>query len=597
MHCAASACLRWSDPPSPSHPEPPVAATSGCCCSQLLKTFLAARQAYLTQCLTSLVGIGDADPASLAAVLSDLAGHICSTVAQCGELFLPLPGVASTPLLLHMLQQQQDAGAGAKVLLEPGENRAAVWAMHLVAAEARLADLSPGGVALECSQWLEGVARQLRLLGGSLLGVCAGGADLLAVERTVLAGLEAWRCCPWGQREGGASPMAWPDVCLWVLAQPCALWQLLLDELFLERARQLLAAGFDAAVDETAALIDAALADTAALGLAAPSAQPLERAVPQPDELAQKAGKRRRLESGLVAGASAIVGGASSWLDWADSAVGMLDQRLEAALATVLDICGPQAVSAGSGSRARALQPFAQQRCADAGKRVAALLRERFEALQRHLGDAGDATAPTMHQALLLGRAALGVASRSQQMPRILGSPELWATASMASTSDQRVVVPAPQLDSVQQQCRELAEAAYRLWAAWAAARLGAQLAKAWAADVALAADALLRAWEETVVLCSGDAADGGGGTRFMLPVAPSPAAAAAALGACQEADRAGGHTIDGPALQQLGHELAGAVAVAAREAATAPSLSEKGVLQLLFDLRLLLELLGSEAG
>ncbi|PRW61105.1 conserved oligomeric Golgi complex subunit 1 [Chlorella sorokiniana] len=113
---------------------------------------------------------------------------------------------------------------------------------------------------------------------------------------------------------------------------------------------------------------------------------------------------------------------------------------------------------------------------------------------------------------------------------------------------------------------------------------------------------------------------------RFQLPATPSPAAVQLTLAACQEADRAGGHLLEDEALLLLKWQLGGAVlaalhaelatgeaggvdSTAGQAAADADTtslagsgareqqrlgdhLSEKGVLQLLFDVRFLLDLL-----
>jgi hypothetical protein len=61
------------------------------------------------------------------------------------------------------------------------------------AVRGRLSELSAGGLALECSQWLDQLSQQLRQLGGRLLGPCTSGQGLLSVEAAVKAALEGWQ--------------------------------------------------------------------------------------------------------------------------------------------------------------------------------------------------------------------------------------------------------------------------------------------------------------------------------------------------------------------------------------------------------------------
>jgi hypothetical protein len=67
------------------------------------------------------------------------------------------------------------------------------WQAHVEAVRGRLSELSAGGLALECSQWLDQLSQQLRQLGGRLLGPCASGQGLLSVEAAVKAALEGWQ--------------------------------------------------------------------------------------------------------------------------------------------------------------------------------------------------------------------------------------------------------------------------------------------------------------------------------------------------------------------------------------------------------------------
>ena len=62
------------------------------------------------------------------------------------------------------------------------------------AVKGRLSELSAGGLALECSQWLDQLSQQLRQMGGGrLLGACTSGQGLLGVEAAVRAALEGWQ--------------------------------------------------------------------------------------------------------------------------------------------------------------------------------------------------------------------------------------------------------------------------------------------------------------------------------------------------------------------------------------------------------------------
>ena len=259
------------------------------------------------------------------------------------------------------------------------------------------------------------------------------------------------------------------------------------------------------------------------------------------------------------------------------------------------------------------------------------MLEASVLALPRFEGTAAEAPAfaPAAQKALTLGHVALAIAQHSANLAAVMGPPDQWQTARAAAAAPgtgaapraealrrlaSAPAAPSPRLERIRQKYRGVGAAAAGIWADWAAAGLASQLLAGLAADPALRADLPLRCWEETVVEEGG--AEGGGAAaegaaaegaelRFELPAAPSPAVLAAALGACKEVDRAGGHAQDEELLQLLKWRLGGA-ALGALRAALQPggalaagsggggggALSGRGVLQLLFDVRLLTELL-----
>ena len=219
------------------------------------------------------------------------------------------------------------------------------------------------------------------------------------------------------------------------------------------------------------------------------------------------------------------------------------------------------------------------RRCAEAAEGIAAALDARVLALPRHQPGSDEAAAadyaPTATQALILGRIALGLASRSNMLPLVLGSPDQWRTAlhgsssssSSMDASDRRAalgarlpgasgaaraaVLPSPRCERLQQRLHSIGLHAYGAWAGWASEGLSAAFIAGLAVDQTLSAAVPLRAWEETVVSGippgspekTADEVSAGvvGEMRFQLPATPSPAAVQLALAACQEADRAGG--------------------------------------------------------
>lgn len=656
--------------------------------AELLKHHLAARQAYIVSCLTAATaGEGGHDPATLAVVLADVAELVCSTIAQCGELFHSRPGVTSRPLLVE-LASKEDLGA-SELLFDPGSAKesaeSAAWKKHQAAACERLSSLASAGVALECSQWLESLAVHVAPLCEKLLEGCESGADLRHVEMGVQEALTAWRyrlggsstnssstlgasATPTPSISGTHSPtklhveeLSITDTCQWVVGHPVSLWPLLFEGPLVSRAKGLVAAQFDAVGRQAGELIQAALSESLAQPPCAPGivdpgrwCDALELA---PDGVgavggAGAAGPVRRKASGgsIRGGAMARAessgvgarGGAAAdprwWIPRAQALLAGVDVNLEAALTVALAVTSlpgsgasapPQQGSfqgsagaysnvhggkggvskAGPSPRAVVLQPFIQESCSAAVEAVASAL----EAATASLPDVHDAESfgAAACAALFIGRVAQGLADRSAPLRLLLGPPAAWAPAreaekkaslqllqrlpSVAATSSRAMEVT-PRLDTAQRRLRGIAGKSYSLWAAWASRGLAEQLVLQAASDGALAADTALRGWEEAVLPGSAEA---GGDVKFLLPASPSPAAMAAALGACSEIERAGGYAADDVPVQLLRWLLGGDICSALKAAFTSGgpfavpgAVSEKGLLQLLFDLRFLMSLL-----
>eukprot|EP00891_Asterochloris_glomerata_P007079 jgi/Astpho2/7079/Aster-x0305 len=139
--------------------------------------------------------------------------------------------------------------------------------------------------------------------------------------------------------------------------------------------------------------------------------------------------------------------------------------------------------------------------------------------------------------------------------------------------------------------CRQVSTASYETWATWAAAGLSLELAAALGKDPVFSATAVLKTWAETVVQQEADMGSGAVEMRFSLPAAASPAMLMLLLAACRELQRAGSFACSSTAVHLMSWELGRAIVAVLRMGLQpggllANCLSEKGVLQLLFDVR-----------
>ncbi len=649
--------------------------------AEALKHHLAARQIYITSCLSSALETSSGnnneslDPDELVVVLADVVSLVCSTIAECGELFLSRPGITTGPLLVEVAGRD-DMGT-SELLFDPGSGgtddstEAAAWKKHQNAVCDRLSELSSAGVALECSQWLEGLASQVAPLCEKLLESCDSGAALHCVEVGVQETLSSWRynlnnsnIISTGGGKGGdggtttttitttSEELSWTDACQWVVGHPVALWTLLLEGPLVSRAKSLVTDQFAAIGAQAGELIQAALTESYAMPPCTPGkvdhgkwSDTLELS-----SYSAVVGVKRKISRRSDGGRGSSVnpaGGAAAaatvdpcwWLIRAESLLQAVDSNLDAALSAALAVTEAGAASGERGENAAAarrtmfsssgttsasvqgpspravlLQPFVQETCSAAVDAVAAALSAATASLP-----ASDNTVDfdsAACAALFVGRVAQGLAERSAPLRLLLGPPAAWAAARAAQARPQplqrlpsaaataaaalRSSEVAPRLDTAQRRLHSIAIDAYTRWTTWASRGLAEQLVIQASSDGALATDAPLRGWEEAILPGgTADTSTNSGDVKFMLPALPSPAAMVTALGVCNEIERVGGHAADSVAVQLLRWCTAGDVssALKASFASGGPfsargSVSEKGLLQLLFDLRFLTVLL-----
>ncbi|KAL0023565.1 hypothetical protein WJX77_002562 [Trebouxia sp. C0004] len=440
------------------------------------------------------------------------------------------------------------------------------------------------------------------------------------------------------EAQSSGVPEAWEGVCDWVLGKRLDLWQQLFEQPFLQRAQDLIKALFQGISKD----FHTPLQDCLKAAQQAPPAAPGGYYAPQwPEQtelgvLANQLGdisrtagassrsyrlrKRPRHGKGDTEGSSRLVDG---WRGLLEGVCLQVNQQLKEGLRGSQLLLGKQDQGKASAARddyisssptfrqentnqrALQLQPFIQQQCSDAVQSMG----QELDTQLKQLGQPGMDLdgAKLVEQALLLGRLSDSLGSKNTALSLIMGPPEVWQAPEGPTLAPQRAGQRPSALDSraaaknpgavlheaLQQQLRNVTLKAYQLWADWAARGLCMELQAALESDAALTSPVPLQAWEETVIAQEESMDEGGGDMRFRLPAAPSPGPLLFLLAACRELARAGSHTTGAAAVQLLQWELGNAVLQALSEvlqssSSLSSSLSEKGLLQLLFDVRFL---------
>lgn len=602
---------------------------------EALETFLAARR----DCLAAALG-GEGD---LGTVLVAAVGVVQCALAQAGELFLGggVGGAATPPLLVAV-----GAGGAAEVEVFAGipsaDAEAEVWRQHRELLAKRLAPLSSEQVREASKAWLRDCTADVAAALPGLLGRVATLSELADLEGSTHAAVSAEAGCAgaaaWAasatsltsqsaSAEGGA---LWNGVCTLIMGDVVDVWAVFFDGCFVARAKALVSAGFEAL--PLRERLEPALAATTAPPRTALGGLPADTAAAaawvDPDVAAAGPAATAPAPPAEADTDAAAAQGAAAASELAAAVDAHLkDVREQVVL--VLDAAAPAQLA----SRAAALEPYVQQEGRAALLAAVTELERQLVTVGEELGaaEAGAAADAATERALLVGRVASALSDASTELPVLLGPPSDWlaaggaprkrapgavdakAAALGASGAPMSAVerfrarraaaagktgaaggAAAAQLGEVQQALRRVGLEAYRVWVQRTADELVATLQQELRRDEALMSAAAPKTWEETTVKL--DTME----MKLALPSLPSSYVTTLLFRAVREVYRVGGHALPPAAVAALASSLTeGALGAfsafvgAGGAAATAPgALSEKGVLQMVFDVRFVADVL-----
>ncbi|KAK6147252.1 hypothetical protein DH2020_018164 [Rehmannia glutinosa] len=154
-----------------------------------------------------------------------------------------------------------------------------------------------------------------------------------------------------------------------------------------------------------------------------------------------------------------------------------------------------------------------------------------------------------------------------------------------------------PLLEELRQTTQDLCIRAYNLWISWISDELSNMFSRNLKRDDALSSTAPIRGWEETVVKQQEQSGEGQSDMKISLPSMPSLYVTSFLFYACEEIHRVGGHVLDKPILQNFATELFEKVLGIYEDFLSAEEVhglqvSEKGVLQVIFDLKFAADIL-----
>lgn len=297
-----------------------------------------------------------------------------------------------------------------------------------------------------------------------------------------------------------------------------------------------------------------------------------------------------------------------------------------------------------SSSRVEELAPYLQEQFFDCISTLIGQVEEHLSSLSAtlikemkmektpHIDNNETLQPPVIvERALFVGRLLVALSFHSDSIPLILGSPQLWFSQNNSAVSGKgssnfsyfmtdfnnsvlsnsvrqyptRGVSMTPQsqeigdntkLNDLRRNLRRLCIRAHKIWISWITEELSAMLAKYLWEDASLSTTTPLKGWEDTVLKQD---QEGGGQleTKISLPAMPSLYITAFLFQGCQEIYRIGGHVLDKVILQLFAWRLLEKVLNIYENFLPYPKdlgsqVSEKGLLQVLFDLHFVADVL-----
>ncbi|XP_077225684.1 vps51/Vps67 family (components of vesicular transport) protein [Tasmannia lanceolata] len=610
---------------------------------QVLGLFLDSRRSWISQKLGTC---SDLDSGSVSIVFCDVVRIIQVTLGQVGELFLQV--LNDMPLFYKTVLGSPPGTQFFGGIPNPDEE-VRLWKLHREKLESTMVMLEQEFVARTCSSWLKNCGEEIvsKVNGRYLIDVMGSGEELALGEKLIrdtLDGREALEgSMDWLRSVFGSEiESPWNHIRELVLKDNKDLWDGIFEDAFVHRMKEIIHSGFEdlsyaVNVRESVRAIVASPGDSNDFQsyLKKPStgggvwfSEPTNR------------------KAGLVSSFKAMAdeNDFHNCLNaYFGPEVGLIRDAVDSRCMSILEDLLCFLESQKSTSRLKELVSYLQDNCYKSISTILKGLEDELGHLSTALGNSKmerDSLPPAIivERSLFIGRLLFALRNHSSNIPLILGSPRMWvntqkgtavfgklpsmsrhskllfdspmvdsprmqmlesprrqtssATAALFGVNDSAN----PKLDELNVTLRDLCIKAHSLWITWVSDELSVILAKDIENDDTLSATTPLRGWEE-IVIKQEQSNEGALEMKIALPSMPSLYIISFLFQACQEIHRIGGHVLDKFILQNFAFRLLEKVVgiygdFISTLDAHAPPVSEKGVLQVLLDVRFTVDIL-----
>ncbi|XWS42998.1 hypothetical protein CRYUN_Cryun16bG0062600 [Craigia yunnanensis] len=605
----------------------------------VLGLFLEARKTWILHTLTASAGNANASSSFAISTFCDVLRIIQVTMAQVGELFLHV--MNDMPLFYKVILGSPPASQLFGGIPSP-DDEVRLWKSFRDKLESVTVMLHKTFISNTCWSWLRDCGTQIvsKINGRFLIDAIPSGQDLRTAEKLIRRTIESKDVLE-GSLEwlksvfGSEIELPWNRIRELVLEGDLDLWDEIFEDAFVKRMKMIIDSGFEdlnraVNVSDVIHTIGVPAGQKVDLGtyLNRPSTgggvwfiEPNNFKKPGP-LLGNKAlPKEDNLQSCLNA--------------YFGPEVSRIRDGVDRCCQSVLEDLLSFLESAKASVRLKDLVPYLQNKCYESVSTILKELETELDILYNAIESEykqGDSVRPIMvERSLFIGRLLFAFENYSTHIHLILGSPRFWVkytaptifeklpsllwqsraannspfsdslgrkilTSSERQSSSATTALlgakesASPKLDELGKITRELCIRAYSLWISWLSDELSIILSRELGQDEGLSATTPLRGWEEIVVKQE-QFDEGSSEMKISLPSMPSLYVITFLRQACEEIHSIGGHVLDKSIVQRFALSLIEKFIplyqnfLSIREACGA-QVSEKGILQVLLDIR-----------
>lgn len=595
---------------------------------QAFGLFLDSRKSWILQKLSSFDG-NDVVP-----VLCEVTRIIQVTICHVGEMFLQV--LNDMPLFYKVILESPPAAQLFGGILNPDEE-VRLWNEFRDKLESIMVMLDREFIAKACSSWLRECGREIvkKIDGRCLIDAIPNGAELASAEKLIRETMDSKNVfegsLEWLKSVFGSDiELPWSRTRELVLEESVDLWDEIFEDAFVSRMKVIIDSGFEdmtrtVNVSESICAVGGNFDDKSDFG-AYLNRSNADGGVWFVEPNAKKGGfvpsiKALRDEFDFGSCLSAYFGPEASQIRDA------VDNCCHSVLEDLL--CFLESPKAPL--RLKDLAPYLQNKCYESISTILIDLTNELDKLRAALDNVNKGgkfppPAAIIERSLFIGRLLFAFRNHSKHIPVVLGSPRVWANETVSSNSETLPSfsrysrfsldssTPAspkplfnnskrqmsfaasalfgandctsPKLEELTSSMKDLSIAAHGLWISWVSDELAKILLEDLRVDDALLTTDPLRGWEEVVVK-QDQSSESDSEMRISLPSMPSLYICSFLFRACEEVHRIGGHVLDKTIMQQFAKRLLEKVIGTYSDLLTnGVQMSEKGVLQVLLDLR-----------